>query len=260
MLKGKVAVVTGSTSGIGLGIARALAAGGADLVINGFGEAAAIEKLRQEISAAYGIRVAFSAADLTKPTDATGLIEHATRELGRVDVLVNNAGIQHVAPVHEFPIERWDAVIAINLTAVFLTTRAVLPQMLARDWGRIINIASVHGLVASVDKSAYVASKHGVVGFTKGVALETATTGITCNAICPGWVLTPLVQKQIDALAAREKLDPEEARVKLLGEKQPSLDFATPEQLGALATFLCSDAAAQLNGAALPVDGGWLAR
>ena len=260
MLKGKVAVVTGSTSGIGLGIARALAAGGADLVINGFGEAAAIEKLRQEISAAYGIRVAFSAADLTKPTDATGLIEHATRELGRVDVLVNNAGIQHVAPVHEFPVERWDAVIAINLTAVFLTTRAVLPQMLARDWGRIINIASVHGLVASVDKSAYVASKHGVVGFTKGVALETATSGITCNAICPGWVLTPLVQKQIDALAAREKLDPEEARVKLLGEKQPSLEFATPEQLGALATFLCSDAAAQLNGAALPVDGGWLAR
>ncbi len=260
MLKGKVAVVTGSTSGIGLGIARALAAGGADLVINGFGEAAAIEKLRQEISAAYGIRVAFSAADLSKPTDATGLIEHATREFGRVDVLVNNAGIQHVAPVHEFPVERWDAVIAINLTAVFLTTRAALPQMLARDWGRIINIASVHGLVASVDKSAYVASKHGVVGLTKGVALETATTGITCNAICPGWVLTPLVQKQIDALAAREKLDPEEARVKLLGEKQPSLDFATPEQLGALATFLCSDAAAQLNGAALPVDGGWLAR
>ena len=260
MLKGKVAVVTGSTSGIGLGIARALAAGGADLVINGLGEAAAIEKLRQEISVAYGIRVAFSAADLTKPTDATGLIEHATRELGRVDVLVNNAGIQHVAPVHEFPVERWDAVIAINLTAVFLTTRAVLPQMLARDWGRIINIASVHGLVASVDKSAYVASKHGVVGFTKGVALETATTGITCNAICPGWVLTPLVQKQIDALAAREKLDPDEARMQLLGEKQPSLEFATPEQLGALATFLCSDAAAQLNGAALPVDGGWLAR
>ena len=203
--------------------------------------------------------MAFSAADLSKPTDATGLIEHATRELGRVDVLVNNAGIQHIAPVHEFPVERWDAVIAINLTAVFLTTRAVLPQMLARDWGRIINIASVHGLVASVDKSAYVASKHGVVGFTKGVALETATSGITCNAICPGWVLTPLVQKQIDALAAREKLDPEEARVKLLGETALSRVYH-PEQLGALATFLCSDAAAQLNGVALPVDGGWLAR
>ena len=229
MLKSKVAVVTGSTSGIGLGIARALAAAGADLMINGFGEAAAI----------------------AAPGDCRG---------PRVDVLVNNAGIQHVAPVHEFPLERWDAVIAINLTAVFLTTRAVLPQMLARDWGRIINIASVHGLVASVDKSAYVASKHGVVGFTKGVALETATSGITCNAICPGWVLTPLVQKQIDALAARDKLDPDEARVKLLGEKQPSLEFTTPEELGALAAFLCSDTAAQLSGVALPVDGGWLAR
>jgi 3-hydroxybutyrate dehydrogenase len=260
MLKSKVAVVTGSTSGIGLGIARALAAAGADLMINGFGEAAAIDKLRREIAAAHRVRVTFSDADLSKPAGATGLIEHATREFGRVDVLVNNAGIQHVAPVHEFPLERWDAVIAINLTAVFLTTRAVLPQMLARDWGRIINIASVHGLVASVDKSAYVASKHGVVGFTKGVALETATTGITCNAICPGWVLTPLVQKQIDALAARDKLDPEEARVKLLGEKQPSLEFTTPEELGALAAFLCSDAAAQLSGVALPVDGGWLAR
>jgi 3-hydroxybutyrate dehydrogenase len=260
MLKSKVAVVTGSTSGIGLGIARTLAAAGADLMINGFGEAAAIEKLCREIAAAHGVRVAFSGADLSKPADATRLIEHATREFGRVDVLVNNAGIQHVAPVHEFPLERWDAVIAINLTAVFLTTRAALPQMLARDWGRIINIASVHGLVASIDKSAYVASKHGVVGFTKGVALETATTGITCNAICPGWVLTPLVQKQIDALAAREKLDPEQARVKLLGEKQPSLEFTTPEELGALAVFLCSDAAAQLSGVALPVDGGWLAR
>ena len=260
MLTGKVAVVTGSTSGIGLGIARALAAGGADLVINGFGEAAAIEKLRQEIATTYGMRAAFSAADLSKPADATGLIEDATRKLGRVDVLVNNAGIQHVAPVHKFPVERWDAVIAINLTAVFLTTRAVLPQMLARDWGRIINIASVHGLVASEDKSAYVAAKHAVVGLTKVVALETATTGITCNAICPGWALTPLVQRQIDVLAARENVDPEEAKVKLLGEKQPSLEFTTPEQLGALAVFLCSDAAAQLNGVALPVDGGWTAR
>ena len=175
-------------------------------------------------------------------------------------MLVNNAGIQYVAPVHEFPVERWDAIIAINLTAVFMTTRATLPQMLARRWGRIINIASVHGLVASVDKSAYVASKHGVVGLTKAVALETATTGITCNAICPGWVLTPLVQKQIDALADRESLKPDEARARLLGEKQPSLEFATPEQLGALAAFLCSDAAAQLNGVPLPVDGGWLAR
>lgn len=260
MLKGKVAVVTGSTSGIGLGIARALGADGANLMINGFGEPAAIDELRQKISADYGISVAYSAADLSKPAEATALIEQATRELGSVDVLVNNAGIQYVAPVHEFPVERWDAVLAINLTAVFMTTRAALPQMLARNWGRIINIASVHGLVASVDKSAYVASKHGVVGFTKTVALETATTGITCNAICPGWVLTPLVQKQIDALAERENLGPDEARERLLGEKQPSLEFTTPEQLGALAVFLCSDAAAQLNGVPLPVDGGWLAR
>ncbi len=260
MLKGKVAVVTGSTSGIGLGIARAFAADGADLVINGFGEPGEIEKLRREIAATHGVRVAFSGADLSKPAEVTELIEFATRELGRVDVLVNNAGIQHVSPVHEFPIDRWDAVIAINLTAVFLAIRASLPQMLERNWGRIINIASVHGLVASVDKSAYVASKHGVVGLTKSVALETATTGITCNAICPGWVLTPLVQKQIDALAAREKLDEEAAKIKLLGEKQPSLEFTTPAQLGALAVFLCSDAAAQLNGVSLPVDGGWTAR
>ncbi len=260
MLKGKVAVVTGSTSGIGLGIARALAGGGVDVMLNGFGEAAAIEKLRQEVAATHGVRVAYSGADLSKPAEVTGLIEQATRELGHVDVLVNNAGIQHVAPVHEFPVERWDAVIAINLTAVFLAIRAALPQMLARDWGRIINIASVHGLVASVDKSAYVASKHGVVGLTKAVSLETATTGITCNAICPGWVLTPLVQKQIDSLAAKEKLSGEEAKVRLLGEKQPSLEFTTPEQLGALTMFLCSDAAAQLNGVTIPVDGGWTAR
>ena len=260
MLKGKVAVVTGSTSGIGLGIARKLAAGGADLMLNGFGEAAAIEKLRKEIAATHGVRVAFSGADLSKPAEATGLVEQATRELGRVDVLVNNAGIQHVAPVHEFPIEKWDAIIAINLTAVFLAIRAALPQMLKRDWGRIINIASVHGLVASAEKAPYVASKHGVVGLTKAVALETATTGITSNAICPGWVLTPLVQKQIDALGAKEKLSPGDAKIRLLGEKQPSLEFTTPEQLGALAVFLCSDEAAQLNGVALPVDGGWTAR
>jgi len=260
VLKGKVAVVTGSTSGIGLGIARKLAAEGADLLLNGFGEAAAIAKLRKEIADAHGVRVAYSGADLSKPSEVAAMIEHATRELGRVDVLVNNAGIQHVSPVHEFPVERWDAVIAVNLTAVFLAIRAALPQMLQRNWGRIINIASVHGLVASVDKSAYVASKHGVVGLTKGVALETATTGITCNAICPGWVLTPLVQKQIDALAAKEELSPDDAKMRLLGEKQPSLEFTTTEQLGALAVFLCSDAAAQLTGVALPVDGGWTAR
>jgi 3-hydroxybutyrate dehydrogenase len=203
---------------------------------------------------------AYNGADLSKADQATGLITSTVSELGSVDVLVNNAGIQYVSPVHEFPLERWDAVIAINLTAVFLTTRAALPAMLERGWGRIINIASVHGLVASADKSAYVASKHGVVGLTKTVALETATSGITCNAICPGWVLTPLVQKQIDTLAAKDNLSPDEAKTKLLSEKQPSLQFASPEQLGGLAVFLCSDAAAQMTGVSLPMDGGWVAR
>ncbi len=260
MLKGKVAVVTGSTSGIGLGIARALGAAGADLMINGFGEAADIEKLRKEIASTYGIRVAYSGADLSKPAEVTKLIEQATRELGRVDVLVNNAGIQHVAPVHEFPVEKWDAIIAINLTAVFLASA----QHCRKCW-RETGAGSSTSLRCTAwsrrrTRPPYVASKHGVVGLTKAVALETATTGITCNAICPGWVLTPLVQKQIDALAAKEKLSPEDAKIRLLGEKQPSLEFTTPEQLGALAAFLCSDAAAQLNGVALPVDGGWTAR
>ncbi|MCV2355825.1 3-hydroxybutyrate dehydrogenase [Paucibacter sp. B2R-40] len=260
MLKNKVAVVTGSTSGIGLGLARQLAAAGADLMINGFGEAAEIEALRKELASSYGVRVAYNGADLSVAAQATGLIESTLRELGSVDILVNNAGIQYVSPVQDFPLERWDAVIAINLTAVFLTTRAALPSMRERGWGRIINIASVHGLVASADKAAYVASKHGVVGLTKTVALETATTGITCNAICPGWVLTPLVQKQIDALALKENLSTEQAKTKLLSEKQPSLQFASPEQLGGLAVFLCSDAAAQMTGVALPMDGGWVAR
>ena len=259
MLKDKVAVVTGSTSGIGLGIARALAAGGSDLVINGFGEATVIEHLRQEIAGAYGVRVAFSGADLSKPAEAIGLIEHTIRELGHIDVLVNNAGIQHVAPVQDFPVERWDAVIAINLTAVFLTTRAVLPQMLARDWGRIINIASVHGLVASVDKSAYVASKHGVVGLTKVVALETAATGITCNAICPGYVYTPLVEAQIDGQAKAHNIPREKVIRDVLLAQQPNKRFATVEELGGLSVFLASDAAASITGIALPVDGGWTA-
>jgi 3-hydroxybutyrate dehydrogenase len=260
VLKGKVAIVTGSTSGIGLGIAKALAAQGADLVLNGFGEADAIEKLRQEVAKAHGVKVSYSGADMLKPQEIAAMVESAIREHGHVDIVVNNAGIQHVALVHEFPVERWNAVIAVNLSAPFHVTRAVLPQMLKRNWGRIINIASAHGLVASTEKSAYVASKHGLVGFTKTVALETAPTGVTCNAICPGWVLTPLVQKQIDALAERERLSPEDAKVKLLGEKQPSLEFTTPEQLGALAVFLCSDAAANIRGAELPVDGGWVAR
>ncbi len=194
------------------------------------------------------------------PAAISAMVEQATAELGRVDVLINNAGIQHTAPVHEFPPERWDAVIAVNLSAAFHAIRAVLPQMLSRNWGRIINIASTHGLVASVNKAAYVATKHGILGLTKVVGLETATTGVTCNAICPGWVLTPLVQKQIDELAVKERLAPDAAGMRLLREKQPSQEFATPEQIGALAVFLCSEAATQIRGAAIPVDGGWTAQ
>ena len=259
MLKGKTALVTGSTSGIGLGIARALAAQGADIMLNGFGAPAQIDAIRAEI-AGRGVKVAYSAADMSKPAEIAGMVEAATRALGRVDILVNNAGIQHVAPVEQFPVEKWDAILAINLSAAFHAIRAALPQMKSRNWGRIINIASTHGLVASVNKVAYVAAKHGIVGLTKVVALETATTGIACNAICPGWVLTPLVQKQIDELAVRDKLSLEQASVRLLGEKQPSLQFTTPEQIGALAVFLCSESAAQMRGAALPVDGGWTAQ
>jgi 3-hydroxybutyrate dehydrogenase len=260
MLNGKCALVTGSTSGIGLGIARALAAGGANVMLNGFGEAEAIERLRTSLAAEFKVKVGFSGADISKPAQIRDMIEAATRELGSVDILVNNAGIQHTALVEEFPDERWDAVIAINLSANFHAVKAVLPQMKRRNWGRIVNIASTHGLVASVQKVAYVAAKHGVVGLTKVVALETATTGITCNTICPGWVLTPLVQKQIDERAAREGIPVEQAKTELLAEKQPSIEFATPEQIGALTVFLCSDSAAQIRGAALPVDGAWLAQ
>jgi 3-hydroxybutyrate dehydrogenase len=260
MLKGRSAVVTGSTSGIGLGIAEALAAQGANVLLNGFGDPAEIEKVRAVLAEKHSVRVSYSAADMSKPDEIDGMIAHSTNDLGGVDILVNNAGIQHTAPVREFPIERWHAIIAINLTAAFCATRAVLPHMESRGWGRIINIASAHGLVASVHKAAYVAAKHGVLGLTKVVALETARTGVTCNAICPGWVLTPLVQKQIDDIAVREGLSGDEARARLLGEKQPSLEFATPDQIGALAAFLCSDAAAQIRGAAVPVDGGWTAQ
>ena len=259
-LNGKVAVVTGSTSGIGRGIASALAAEGADILLNGFGDPAEISSLRKSLAEAHGVRVAYSGADMSKPTEITAMIEQAVAELGTLDILVNNAGIQHTAPVHEFPVERWDAVIAINLSSAFHTIQAALPRMLSRDWGRIINIASAHGLVASANKAAYVAAKHGILGLTKVVALETATTQVTCNAICPGWVLTPLVQRQIDDIATREGLDPEAARLKLLREKQPSLEFATPQQIGAVSVFLCSEAAAQIRGVGLPVDGGWTAQ
>jgi 3-hydroxybutyrate dehydrogenase len=258
-LQGRAAIVTGSTSGIGLGIARVLAAAGADVMLNGFGKPAEIDAARKAV-AAEGVKVGYSAADMSKPDEIARMVEDATREFGHVDILVNNAGIQYTAPVEEFPVEKWDAILAINLSAAFHAIRAALPQMKQRNWGRIVNVASTHGLVASTHKAAYVAAKHGVLGLTKVVALETARTGVTCNAICPGFVLTPLVQKQIDDLAAREGISDEQARARLLGEKQPSLEFATPEQIGALAVFLCSDAAAQMRGAALPVDGGWLAQ
>jgi 3-hydroxybutyrate dehydrogenase len=259
-LSGKVALVTGSTSGIGLGIARAMAAAGADVMLNGFGEPAAIEALRKGLNEEFKVRAGYHGADLAKPGEVRRLVEQAIAQLGRVDVLVNNAGIQHVAPVEEFPDERWDAVMAVNLSASFHAIKAALPQMRRRGWGRIINIASAHGLVASANKVAYVATKHGLVGLTKVVALETAASGITCNAICPGWVLTPLVQKQIDELSRREKVPGEEAKRRLLAEKQPSGEFATPEQIGGLAVFLCSDAASQIRGASLSIDGGWTAQ
>jgi 3-hydroxybutyrate dehydrogenase len=260
MLKGRTALVTGSTSGIGLGIARALAREGADIVLNGFGDAAAIESLRKKLSDEYKVKAIHIAADMAKPDEINALVGKALGEFGRIDILVNNAGIQHVAPIQDFPVERWDAIIAINLSAAFHTIRAALPDMLKRDWGRIINIASAHGLVASVQKAGYVAAKHGLVGLTKVVALETATTGITCNAICPGWVLTPLVQQQVDARAKAQGLPIDKAKLDLLSEKQPSHEFVTPEQIGALAVFLCSDGAAQIRGAALSIDGGWTAQ
>ncbi len=260
MLANKTAIITGSTSGIGLGIARALAAQGANIMLNGFGDASEIDRLRLALAAEFKVRVGYHGADMTKPAEILQLVEYCTAELGGVDILVNNAGIQHVAPVEQFPPEKWDAIIAINLSASFHSIRAVLPQMKKRNWGRIINIASTHGLVASVNKAGYIAAKHGLVGLTKVVALETAQTGITCNAICPGWVLTPLVQKQIDALAEREGMTPEEAKITLLAEKQPSREFVTTKEIGGLAVFLCSEAAAQMRGAALAVDGGWTAQ
>ena len=256
MLKGKTALVTGSTSGIGLAIATALAQQGAHIVLNGFGDA---ETPKAQIEA-LGVRAEYHGADMSKPEQIEDMMKFAASKFGRVDILVNNAGIQHVAKVEDFPTERWDAIIAINLTSAFHTTRLAIPAMREANWGRIINVASAHGLVASAQKSAYVAAKHGIVGLTKTVALETATTGVTCNAICPGWVLTQLVQKQIDDRAAREGISATQAQNDLLGEKQPSLQFSTVEQLGGLAVFLCSPAADQVRGVAWQMDGGWTAQ
>jgi 3-hydroxybutyrate dehydrogenase len=259
-LKGKNALVTGSTGGIGEAFARAFAAEGYNVMLNGFGDAAAIEQIRKEIAASGPGKAGYHPADMSKPDQIADLVAKTAATFGSVDVLVNNAGIQHVAAVEDFPIDRWDAVIAINLCSSFHTTRAALPLMKKAGWGRIINIASTHGLVASAQKSAYVAAKHGVIGLTKVVALECADTGVTCNAICPGWVLTPLVQKQIEARAASEGISVEKARAGLLGEKQPQLQFTTPEQLAALAVFLCSPAAANMQGSQLVSDGGWTAQ
>jgi len=260
MLRGKIAIVTGSTSGIGLGIATALAAEGCDVMLNGFGDTAAIEKLRAEPSEKYGVRVGYSAADMSRPAEVRELVAETVREFGAVDILVNNAGIQHVAKIVDFPEERWDAVIAINLSAAFHASKAALPHMIARQWGRVINIASAHGLVASGEKAAYVAAKHGLVGLTKVTAIETANQGVTCNAICPGWVLTPLVQQQIEARAKALGIPVGQAREDLVREKQPMLDYTTPEKIGALAVFLCGEAASTITGAALSIDGGWVAQ
>jgi len=256
MLARKTTLVTGSTSGIGLGIAKALARQGANVVLNGFGDVdAAIAEVK-----ALGVEVDYHGADMSKPADIEAMMAFAAQRFGGVDILVNNAGIQHVSRIESFPVERWDAIIAINLTSAFHTTRLALPAMQKANWGRIINVASVHGLVASAEKSAYVAAKHGIVGLTKVTALENATTGITCNAICPGWVLTPLVQKQVDAKAAALGVSTAEATQLLLGEKEPSMQFTTPEELGELAVFFCSPAANNVRGVAWNMDGGWTAQ
>ena len=256
MLANKTAVITGSTSGIGLGIAKALARQGANIVLNGFGDA---DGPQAEIRA-LGAKVAYHGADMSKPSEIEAMMNFAADSFGQVDILVNNAGIQHVARIEAFPIDKWDAILAINLSSAFHATRLALPAMRKANWGRIINVASVHGLVASAEKSAYVAAKHGVVGLTKVTALENATTGVTCNAICPGWVLTPLVQKQVDAKASANGVSNEGAKKLLLGEKEPSMQFTTPEELGELAVFFCSPAGANVRGVAWNMDGGWVAQ
>jgi len=259
MLKGKSVIVTGSTSGIGLGIARAFAAQGCNVMLNGFGDAVQIEKLRAGLAAEHKVTVLYSSADMARPLEVAAMVDQVARRFGSVDVLVNNAGIQHVAPVEEFPVEKWDQILAINLSSAFHAIRTALPGMKSRNWGRIINVASAHGLVASPFKSAYVTAKHGIVGLTKTVALETAEQGITCNAICPGYVHTPLVDAQIDGQAKAHGIPREQVIRDVLLAQQPNKKFTTVEELGALAVFLASDAAATITGTALPVDGGWTA-
>ena len=259
MTHGKNAIVTGSTSGIGLGIAEALAGAGMNVMLNGFGDAGEIEDVRSTLAERHGVKAAYHGADMSKPAEIADLLSTANLEFGGVDVVVNNAGIQTVAPVEDFPIEKWDAILAINLSSAFHTTRLALPGMKQRKWGRIVNIASAHGLVASPYKSAYVAAKHGMLGLTKTVALEAAEFGVTCNAICPGYVLTPLVEKQIPDTAKARGISEEAVVRDVLLSAQMTKEFVTVEQLGALAVFLCSDGAAQITGTAMPVDGGWTA-
>jgi len=260
MLKGKTALVTGSSSGIGLGIATRLAAEGANLVLNGFGDPGDIERLRAQLAAAHGVAVVYDGADMTKPEAIAAMLRNAIARFGAVDILVNNAGIQHVAPVDEFPLDKWDAIIAINLSSSFHTVRAALPAMKARRWGRIVNIASAHALVASPFKSAYVAAKHGVAGFTKTVALEVAEHGITVNAICPGYVLTPLVEKQIPDTAKARGISEEAVKRDVLLAAQPTKKFVSVEEIAGLAAFLCSQEASSITGAVLSMDGGWTAQ
>ncbi|MCP3373008.1 3-hydroxybutyrate dehydrogenase [Bradyrhizobium cajani] len=260
MLKGKVAIVTGSTSGIGLGIAQELARLGSDIVLNGFGDASEIEKIRSDVQREHGVRALHDGADMSKGEAVRDLIEATIERFGRLDILVNNAGIQFTAPVDEFPPAKWQAIIDINLSAAFHGIATAVPQMRRQRWGRIVNIASAHGLVASTHKAAYVAAKHGLVGLTKVVGLETAGSGVTCNAVCPGWVRTPLVEKQISDIAADKHISQKQATNELLAEKQPSLDFVSPAQLGGAVAFLCSAAADQITGTAISVDGGWTAQ
>jgi 3-hydroxybutyrate dehydrogenase len=258
-LQGRSALVTGSTSGIGLGVATALAAEGANVVLNGFGDPAQIEATRCKLASSFGVSVAYSGADLSHASGVREMTTAARDAMGDIDILVNNAGIQHVAPIEEFPEEKWDAILALNLSSAFHATKALLPRMKARGYGRIINVASAHGLVASPFKSAYVAAKHGVIGLTKTVALEAATSGVTCNAICPGYVWTPLVEKQIEDQARSHGISRDEVIRDVLLAAQPNKQFATVEQIGALAVFLCGEGGACITGTALPVDGGWTA-